>query len=316
MRIFNRFFSAIVCTVAFMSAGRIAMAATPLSKYGQIQNVQNYSTNPFWSPGAPYNQRMPQPVYATGPDVETADCQTVVGNLVAAQCAMHNKCIDTRLSDIRPAVMMQLSQMPGHNYATACAGYIDAAFAAYTSQNANAGPNGMPTAFPSATMPSPKTEPVKFENPYAPKQLPQWMQDMKDRKQELNELQAQNGAGGEKIARADFPKTASDLSFVDRMKNEAAGYEPYKDATAYVPLNVETKQEQLTRMAERAQKEKELADAYREIEKYQLLPAEYCKKYPQDTAYCQQIQNQQATTNQQKSAIIQAIATALKEAQK
>ena len=41
-----------------------AAAVSLFSDYGQIQNVQNYSSNPFWSPNAPYNQRFPQPVYA------------------------------------------------------------------------------------------------------------------------------------------------------------------------------------------------------------------------------------------------------------
>lgn len=262
MRISKRLFFAVFCGIAVMTAGlSCAHAAAPLSKYGQIQNVQNYSTNPFWSPGAPYNQRMPQPVYATGPDVETADCQTVVANLVATQCAMRNNCVGASLSDIRPAVMMELSRMPGHNYATACAGYVDTAYQTYVSQYATAAPTGFPTAFPDAAMPSPEPAEYEIKNPLSPGMVPTWLQEMKERTQELEELQSQNGAGGEKIVRADFPKTTSDLSFTDRMQNAAAGYAPYSGTSAYQQIKIESKEQQLNRVANEVAQRQAMADA-------------------------------------------------------
>lgn len=239
-----------------------AMASTPLSKYGQIQNVQNYSTNPFWSPNGPYNQRVvPQIVYATGPDVETDDCQTVVGNLIAAQCELENNCATTRLSDIRPIVMMQLSRLPGHNYATACAGYIDAAFDLYKEKYSNAGPSGGHVSFPAATTPSP-TQNEAYLPDFAPTPpVPKWKQEMRERAQELEDLQSQNGAGNEQVVRADFPKTASDLSFIDRVQNQAAGYAPYANADAYMPIHVESKKDQLERQRKLVEQQQALEDA-------------------------------------------------------
>ena len=83
-----------------------------LSNYGQIQNVQSYSSNPFNHPDSPYNQRMPVPVYVQGTELTAADCKPVVAGLVAQQCAMMNNCAGKRVSDIRPAIMVQLSNIP------------------------------------------------------------------------------------------------------------------------------------------------------------------------------------------------------------
>ena len=95
---------------------------TPFSQYGQIQNVQNYSSNPFWDPSSPYNQRMPVPVYVTGTDIDTADCTTVVGALVASFCATRNNCVGMDINDARPTITVQLASLPNHNYVTPCAG--------------------------------------------------------------------------------------------------------------------------------------------------------------------------------------------------
>lgn len=238
-----------------------AVASTPLSKYGQIQNVQNYSSNPFWSPNGSYNQRVvPQVVYATGPDVETEDCQTVVGNLIAAQCELENNCATTRLSDIRPIIMMQLSRLPGHNYATACAGHIDAAFDLYKQKYSNAGPSGVRVPFPAATAPSPTQDDVYLPDIMPTPPIPKWKQEMRERAQELEDLQSQNGAGSESVARADFPTTASDLSFVDRVQNQAAGYAPYANADPYMTIQVESKKDQLERQRKLAEQQQLLAN--------------------------------------------------------
>ena len=228
-----------------------ANAVAPLSQYGQIQNVQNYSSNPFWSPNSPYNQRvMPTPVYATGPDVSTSDCQTIVANLVAVQCAAQNRCNAMRVSDIRPYVIQGLARLPGHNFATACAGYIDDAFNTYVNQYAN---TVQPTSFPAATGPANTSQnnDFKIQNPY-PIRIPDWAADVKERASELQQLQSQNGAGTEHIAKADFPTTISDVSFADRMENLAAGYAPYKDAKAYNGIKVESQKDAATRQLEAA----------------------------------------------------------------
>lgn len=219
----------------------VATAAVSLfSEYGQIQNVQNYSTNPFWSPNAPYNQRLPQPVYVQGADLNADDCINVVQSLVSVQCMARDNCKNTELSDVRPAIMVQLSNLPGHNYVSACSGYIDNIFESYVRQYSNTLPN-RPTAFPDATVPNPDLDDddgmIKFENPYK-RQPAKWKQEENERARELQGLQRQNGVGNEHITKTDFPATYADLSFSARMANDAAGLEPFKDMKAYKTLDV------------------------------------------------------------------------------
>lgn len=225
-----------------------AHANTVMSKYGVIQNVQDYSSNPFWNSNGPYNQRFPTAVYATGPSVETSDCQNVVSYLVAVECANRNKCITTQLSDIRPAIILQLSQMPNGNYASSCGGYIDTAFEQYMKTNAIAAPSAG-AAFPTATGMGTINDGSKFEmqNPLSPK-LQEWQMEILDRKQELKDLQAANGVTTPKLVRTtEFPTTYADLSFTERMENAATGYEPFKDARAYKEIEVESQEDYLTR---------------------------------------------------------------------
>ena len=198
----------------------VATAAVSLfSEYGQIQNVQNYSTNPFWSPNAPYNQRLPQPVYVQGADLTAEDCISVVQSLVSVQCMARDNCKNTELSDVRPAIMVQLSNLPGHNYVSACSGYIDGIFESYVQQYSNTLPN-RPTAFPEATTPNPNLDnddnTIQFENPYKRK-IPKWGQEQAERAKELETLQRQNGTGNEHhLTQTDFPATYADLSFSER----------------------------------------------------------------------------------------------------
>ena len=225
-----------------------AHANTVMSKYGVIQNVQDYSSNPFWNPNGPYNQRFPTAVYATGPSVETSDCQNVVSYLVAAECTNRNKCITTQLSDIRPSIILQLSQMPNGNYASSCGGYIDTAFEQYLKTNAIAAPSAG-AAFPTATGMGTMGDGSKFEmqNPFSPK-LQEWQMEILDRKQELKDLQAANGVKQPKLVRTtEFPTSYSDLSFTERMENAAAGYEPFKDARAYKEIKIESQEDYLIR---------------------------------------------------------------------
>lgn len=224
----------------------VATAATSLfSDYGQIQNVQNYSSNPFWSPNSPYNQRQPQPVYVQGADLNTEDCVKVVQPLVAVQCVARDNCKNTQLADIRPAIMVQLSNLPGHNYVSACSGFIDGIFDSYVAQYGNSIPNRQ-VAFPAATVPNPTvTTPTptanapstapQIQNPYkAP--TPQWQQEMDERSRELEELQRQNSAGNNELSATAFPGTYDDLSFSAKMGLLQDSYEPYKDLDAYVEL--------------------------------------------------------------------------------
>ena len=226
----------------------VATAATSLfSDYGQIQNVQNYSSNPFWSPNSPYNQRQPQPVYVQGADLNTEDCVKVVQPLVAVQCAARDNCKNTQLADIRPAIMVQLSNLPGHNYVSACSGFIDGIFDSYVAQYGNSIPNRQ-VAFPTATVPNPTvTTPTptanapstapQIQNPYkAP--TPQWQQEMDERSRELEELQRQNSAGNNELSATAFPKTYDDLSFSAKMGLLKDSYEPFKDLNAYMEIEV------------------------------------------------------------------------------
>ena len=48
----------IASTLIVMTTTSVTATTTLFSKYGQIQNVQNYSSNPFWDPSSPYNQRV------------------------------------------------------------------------------------------------------------------------------------------------------------------------------------------------------------------------------------------------------------------
>ena len=169
-----------------------ANGASLFSNYGQIQNVQNYSTNPFWTPNSPYNQRLPQPVYVQGPDLNTEDCNRVVQSLVYVQCAARNNCKNTSLSDIRPVVMVELSNLPGNNYVSACAGYIDGIYESYVAQFKDTLPSNT-IAFPKPTTPNPdiNNTGTQIQNPYK-QQIPQWQQEINERTQELLELQEQN----------------------------------------------------------------------------------------------------------------------------
>ena len=213
----------------------------PISQYGLIQNVQNYSSNPFWNPNGLYNQRMPQPVYVQGADLNTADCQRTVGTLVAAYCMDNNNCVGMQLSDIRPAMMLRLARLPGHNYATSCAGFIDSEFESYVSKYSNAGPTGSYTPFPNGTVANPALNESEFkiENPYQIRNRTwnneEWEKEKKERYQELQELQSMNGANDIYLARADYPATASDLTFSESIELKTSGYEPYKDASPYAP---------------------------------------------------------------------------------
>ena len=253
-----------------------------MSKYGTIQGVDGYSTNPFWSSNtSTYSNRMPVPVYENGPDVQTDECLKIVSNFVSAQCNALNNCADTSLSDIRPAIILQLSRMSGGNYATACSGYLDEIFRQYKQAHQTPGA--------SATFPTPSTtakaatintnkSAVPLNN-FFDAQKPAWAIEMQERTTELSEFQADNEKFHPELVPMDFPKTYADLSFGERMANNKAGYEPYQGKSAFKPMTIETHEEYMTR-------QKEIMDAEQKkqqiIDKKNLSTDDYCKKYPTD----------------------------------
>ena len=190
---------------------------------------------------------MPQAVYVQGPDVNTGDCQNTVLALIASECAARNNCVDTSISDIRPTIMVQLSRLPGHNYATACAGFVDTLFDEYKSKYVNAA-NMRTTGFPTAAAKNTTTETgndFTIKNPYEVK-TPKWEQDMNAREAQLKSAQASNTAA--------FPTTINDYSFAERMANQTAGYEPFKDKKAYATpeWSTESYEDYLTRKGREA----------------------------------------------------------------
>ena len=218
-------------------------ASSIFSDYGQIQNVQNYSSSPFWNPNSPYNSTLPRPVYAQGTDLKTSDCLSVVKSLVSAQCMTRDNCKNTTVSDIRPDIMIQLSKLPNHNYVSACSGYIDSAYEEYVKNYGNTLSSGN-VSFPAATTPNPKLSKnnTQIENPYKQK-TPQWQAEIKERADEIEEYEREMRGGDPHLTPTSFPMTYADFSFSERMKNDAAGLMPYKDMKAYKTLNVKTAEE-------------------------------------------------------------------------
>ncbi len=222
-------------------------APSPFSKYGNIQNIQNYSSNPYWNPNS-YSQRMPTAVYATGVDITPSECQQIVSILVSEKCASANNCATTQLSDIRPTIMLQLSRIPNGNYATACSGYIEPAYQEYIKTKSIAAPTAG-AAFPTtnfAPNASYKTDEFKIQNPYLPP-VPDWAEQMQDRKQELLDLQAENGSGPVDLVRKAFPTTSADMNAQQRHALAAQGYEPYKDNRAFQEITLEDAETYLSR---------------------------------------------------------------------
>ena len=220
---------AIICGFPALS---VAASVSLFSDYGQIQNVQNYSSNPFWSPDSPYNQRLPQPVYVQGAAVKTNECQNIVQSLVAAQCISRNNCKNTQLSDIRPAIMVQLSNLPGKNYVSSCSGYLDEIFNDYVKQYA-VGISGGNVGFPAATTPNPDMQNTgSITTAKVAKPVPKWQQEINERTQELQALHQQTG-NNTSLSATEFPTTYADRSFSDKIQDTVKSYEPYKNLNAY-----------------------------------------------------------------------------------
>ena len=230
-------------TVSLLSAVMAVLAAfdanagvSLFSDYGQIQNVQKYSSNPFWTPNSPYNQRLPQPVYVQGADLNAGDCIKVVQSKVAVQCMARDNCRNTKLADIRPTIMIELSNLPGNNYVSACSGYIDSVFESYVQQYGSSLPN-RGVAFPTATEPNQNLNDngIQIKNPYQ-QTTPKWKSEYMERSNELAALQRENGAGTEHLEHNDFPATFNDLSFAARSQFANDDYAIYKDLDTYKGL--------------------------------------------------------------------------------
>lgn len=250
------------------ATGATQSVPAPFSKYGQIQGVQNYSSNPYWNNGSPYNQTLPVPVYTKGPDVNTGTCQNVVDTLVASYCSANNNCIGAKISDVRPNVMVQLSQLPGHNFATSCAGYIDSSFNTYIKKYGHISPTTN-VAFPVAyeennrlyQMTSGKTAGVSL----TPKKSA-YESGVAERAAELAQLHAaSSNTTSPVMATSGFPQTVQDLTLTERIKLRQEGYAPFKDAKSYHTIKLGDEKE------------------YKEDLKSQNLSV-FCQRYPDDAA--------------------------------
>ncbi len=201
-----------------------AYATTPFSQYGMIQNVQDYSSNPFYNSNTGIITS-PKIVYATGPSLKANDCERVVQALVENECAQRNRCQTTQLSDIRPSIMIQLSSLPGYTYASTCVGYIDTIYEKYVKDNKSV--NFVTNAnFPTVSS-------TQKNNG-----TPQWKVEYNNRANELKALQAQTQTNNTLVASA-FPTTFDDLSFAQQNAIKQEGYASYWDKSPYIPLDIE-----------------------------------------------------------------------------
>ncbi len=300
-----------ICSLLIAICG-IANAAgpAPFSSHGSIQNVQNYSSNPFWSPDAPYNQRvMPVPVYVQGADLNSEDCAKIASTVIAYQCSLKNNCAGARLMDVKPAAMVQLSKLPGYNYVGACGGFLDAAFNDYVAK--------FPTVPTTTQQPQTLNNDFKIQNPYEVK-APSGAKTQ--REQELERLQSQNGggAGANNLVKSTFPTIASDLSFSERMANAAAGDEQWKCnpktgvGCAYQQLSIESDEKARERSEAQAESTKRIAEAQK---------AERCARNPNlpecnTITAARNVNRVSYGTKEPDDDLVQKIAKALADAKK
>ncbi len=174
-----------------------------------INSPGNYSSNPFFTPTSSYNQRYPQPVYATGADLTAADCQKTIQDIIERQCRQISNCKNVTFENIRPKILGELSLISGHNY-NACMGYVDAGWQNYlNTQN-----ELKPSSFPDVQTPFGVQFPTNFPE-----------------------------SGGE----TSFPETYYDISFTERSANIIAAMKPYVNLTAYYDYPIIQKIESETR---------------------------------------------------------------------
>ena len=216
----SSFMSGILVAVAFVIS---AYAATPFSEYGMIQNVQDYSSNPFYNPDTA-TITTPKIIYATGPSLKAGDCESIVQLLVENECLQRSRCQNTQLSDIRPNIMIKLSTLPGYTYASSCGGYIDTIYEKYVKNNKSTNIINI--------------ENVPSNTTTATSKLPKWKEEYNNRANELKALQAQNTTTPTLVATA-FPTTFEDLSFSQQKAIKQEVYAPYYNSSPYIPLDIE-----------------------------------------------------------------------------
>lgn len=254
----------------------LASRGAYVSPGSAIDNVQNYSSNPFYSMDGAYNQRFPTPVYLKGPQLGASECISVVESAIWTQCSFRNNCANAALADIRPGVILELSNRTDNNYSTACAGYIDELFNQYRQRMAGAVASAN---FPAAGRPAnyggaAPANPLSYYN-----QMPQWEVDQEIRKGQLRNLQAQNAAPAG-LAAASMPSTFEDLSFTERMDIIREGWQDpavgggKKISSFHQIENLENDKTMLAR-------QKEELDARNELLKKNDF-AKYCQEHPYD----------------------------------
>ncbi|MDR2269189.1 MAG: hypothetical protein LBD94_03320 [Rickettsiales bacterium] len=251
-------------------------AAAYVSPGATIDNVQNYSSSPYYSPDGPYDKRFPTPVYAKGPSLGAAECQHAVDSAIWTQCSFRNNCADSVLSDIRPGVMLELSNRTDNNYTAACTGYIDSAFQKYKRQMTGA---VVSTGFPTATRPVNYNQSQQTANSLTYYDLlPQHELEQKIREGQLQNLQRQTG-GLPHLTAESMPATFRDLSFTERMEYLREGWQdPAVDKLSYQQLKVESDKEMFNRQTEEAEAQKNA-----QVERNELLklkdPKAWCEEH-------------------------------------
>jgi len=261
----------------------------------QIQNVQDYSSNPFWTPGGPYNQQViPTPIFVRGPQLGAAECQSAVASAIWTQCQFRNNCAGLRAEDIRHGVIMELSNRRDANYVGACAAFIEPMFEQFRQQTA-----GMvrQTGFPAPTRPLNMSQPGpatagawSYHN-----QLPQHELDQEMRQRQMDTLRQQNEPRPQMFV-AQMPMTFDDLSFVERMEITREGFQhaavgQYQQFAGHNRTGMGFDLESDEQMAQRqtleataqAMAEQARLDAQRLREKVaEGLTPEFCRRWPRD----------------------------------
>jgi len=238
---------------------------TPFSGSGLIHGIPGgHTTMPGWHPGAHYAQRPPRPIFATGTELNAGDCQVITFNIIRHECSLTpDNCRGAQLHQIRPAILRQLSAIPGHNFITACGGFIDGAWAEFQRDNQGvpARPaHGMPTQFPAATGGAGTATgggQLITQNPFE-RHLPLWMEEFIERSEEMGvHHRAQQHTVD--FRPTQMPGHISDISLTERIQLTQAGmadFAPAFDAQgncirncAFHTIRIESDLDMFTRVA-------------------------------------------------------------------
>lgn len=278
-----------------------ASGAAYTSPGSAIDNVQNYSSSPFYSMDGAYNQRFPTPVYLKGPSIGAAECQMVVDSAIWTQCSFRNNCQNLTANDIRPSVILELSTRTDANYADTCKGYIDSAFGKYRQQVSGA---VVSTNFPVATRPASYNQQQIIENSLSYwNQVPEYEYQEKMRQYQLENMQRQTG-GMAQLVPTQMPSTFADLSFTERMEALREGWHDpaVKDGkSSYFSFRNPDGSSKLETDAAKQERQNEALAAQNdiEVEREELLKKtnieEWCKQYPkkciEDNEYSNYLKN-------------------------